>query len=110
MFDQETGLFQNWHREYNARLGRYMQSDPIGLNGGINTFAYVSGNPLSIVDPYGLFGMDDVWGGFTALQMAGRHRREQWMRWLVLGTAYLVWQLWATSLLRMYGRAWALEV
>ncbi|WP_328592787.1 RHS repeat domain-containing protein [Ostreibacterium oceani] len=47
-------LYQNYHRDYNPNLGRYMQTDPIGLAGGINTYGYAGQSPLVFVDVYGL--------------------------------------------------------
>jgi RHS repeat-associated protein len=53
-FDQETGLHYNYYRDYDPALGRYVESDPIGLDGGINTYGYVEGDPLGKSDFYGL--------------------------------------------------------
>ncbi|MET4617000.1 RHS repeat-associated protein [Stenotrophomonas sp. 2619] len=49
-----SGMFYNYQRDYDPAVGRYSQSDPVGLAGGISTYSYVGGAPLSYVDPFGL--------------------------------------------------------
>jgi RHS repeat-associated protein len=56
-FDKETNHHYNWHRDYESTTGRYVQSDPIGLDGGLNTYQFLKANPLGLVDPDGLFGL-----------------------------------------------------
>ena len=53
-YDSETGLNYNYQRTYDPAIGGYTQHDPIGLNGGMNPFGYVGGNPVSYTDPRGL--------------------------------------------------------
>ncbi|MDL5367279.1 DUF4329 domain-containing protein [Xanthomonas sp. NCPPB 2654] len=53
-YDAATGFNQNYFRDYDPGIGRYSQSDPIGLNGGINTYSYVGGNSVNRTDPLGL--------------------------------------------------------
>lgn len=52
-FDLETGLHYNYYRDYDPQAGRYVQSDPIGLLGGLNTYTYVENSPTIRIDPTG---------------------------------------------------------
>ena len=53
-FDIEIGLYYNRARYYNPFTGRFLQSDPIGYEDGMNMYMYCRNNPLSLADPYGL--------------------------------------------------------
>jgi RHS repeat-associated protein len=70
--DADSELFYNYFRDYDRFTGRYIQSDPIGLAGGVNLYGYVGGNPLSYADPDGLIAIAPaLWWGAAALAAGG---------------------------------------
>ena len=56
-YDAETGYHYNYFRDYDPTIGRYVESDPIGIWADANTYAYVKSNPLAFTDPTGQFGI-----------------------------------------------------
>jgi len=70
-FDAETGLHYNYWRDYDPRVGRYLQADPIGLAGGVNRYAYGNANPLSYVDSDGTIANWIVGAGAGAIIAGG---------------------------------------
>jgi RHS repeat-associated protein len=54
-FDAETGLNYNYFRDYEPGTGRYVESDPVGLKGGVSTYSYVASQPTGRIDRWGLW-------------------------------------------------------
>jgi RHS repeat-associated protein len=52
-FQSESGLHQNWMRDYDPTTGRYLQADPLGLVDGASVYGYVTQNPMMLTDPRG---------------------------------------------------------
>lgn len=60
LWDQETGLQYNYYRDYEAATGRYVESDPIGLAAGVQTYAYANSRPTSVTDKFGLYSAEGM--------------------------------------------------
>ena len=68
-YDVETGFAYNVFRDYMPNVGRYAESDPVGLDGGLNSFVYVSGRPLRTIDPLGLWQVTISGGAILGAQV-----------------------------------------
>jgi RHS repeat-associated protein len=77
--DGETGLSYNYNRDYDPNSGRYVESDPLGLKAGINTYTYVENNPLGSTDPLGLVKRGTGWSGpqWALIKQAENKIRQQ---------------------------------
>ena len=59
-FDSEAGLYYYRARHYSTAYGRFLQTDPVGYDAGANLYAYVSNDPLNLIDPNGLLSLSGV--------------------------------------------------
>jgi RHS repeat-associated protein len=93
-YDEESGLHYNWHRYYVPRLGRYLSSDPIGLDGGRNTYAYANNAPTTYKDltgelPSAVAGALAGAAFDIGIQLVGNGMRPKCIKWDVVAIAAL---------------------
>uniref|UniRef100_UPI0023ED2E09 RHS repeat-associated core domain-containing protein n=1 Tax=Zooshikella ganghwensis TaxID=202772 RepID=UPI0023ED2E09 len=100
-YDPESGLFYNHQRYYDPSLGRYVTSDPVGLQAGLNTFSYVNSNPTNYMDPYGLDAVTTWYFRALAADVATIEPTDaaipKWVGWGALGLGVGVYNLCKTD-------------
>ncbi len=79
LYDADTELIRFGARDYDSRIGRWTTRDPIGLAGGMNQYAYVSGNPMTYMDPAGLWSISvNGYAGFGGGVTFGQNPNDAW--------------------------------
>jgi RHS repeat-associated protein len=93
--ENSVNLKYNYFRNYDSTLGRYVESDPIGIGGGVNTYTYVRSRPTKRVDPTGLCDQCDMSGaqaqGDTIAEVARRMIARYLTASVVSGVEYCAW-------------------
>jgi RHS repeat-associated protein len=77
-YDAEYGLNDNINRTFDPAVGRYIQSDPMGLLSGVSTYTYGSNNPMALVDPLGLWQVTITGGAVLGVQLTFGDNNGQW--------------------------------
>ena len=75
--DGDTGLYYNRHRYYGADTGIYINEDPVGLSGGVNSYIYPN-SPLTNIDPVGLRTIRPAAPGAPGAYIRGARRQPLW--------------------------------
>lgn len=68
--------YYNYYRDFDPSTGRYVQSDPIGLQGGLDTYAYASDSPLHMSDRFGLKGSPGIGDQINPFGVRGNGQRD----------------------------------